>query len=135
MANKHVVYTTPLPKKLGIKAETHLAVVAPPEGFITTLGEIPPNTKRVTANTSLALCFIRSFSDLEAIVDILASTLNKTASAWIIYPKTSRHRHTGFNENDVRNAGLAAGLVDYKVCSMDEDWSALKFAWRKTPAR
>jgi len=68
--------------------------------------------------------------DLEATVDILSVQLPPTASAWIIHPKAA-HK-PGFNQNDVRDAALARGLVDYKVCSVDEDWSGLKFAWRKS---
>ena len=56
--------------------------------------------------------------------------LPQEASAWIVRPKT--HLKPGFGENDVRNGGLAIGLVDYKICSVSEEWSGLKFAWRKS---
>jgi hypothetical protein len=127
--------TTPLPKKLGIKPDGHLAILAAPDGFKELLGDLPTTTTRLTPDTALALCFVRSLSDLNATIDMLTARLPKTASAWIIYPKTARHPHSGFNENHVRNAGLAVNLVDYKVCSIDSDWSALKFAWRKSPVR
>jgi hypothetical protein len=125
--------TTPLPQKLGIKPDSPIALIAAPDNFADLLGDLPETTTRITPKTHLALCFIRSLPDLAATLDLLTLRLPQLASAWIIYPKrTSRHR-PDFNENHVRNAALAVNLVDYKVCSIDNDWSALKFAWRKAP--
>jgi len=135
---KHTDYSgTPLPKKLGIvsasaKAPVEVALLGAPESFRESLGELPASitfTKRIAAGTTLGLCFVRSVKDLEATIDILSAQLPPTASAWIIHPKAA-HK-PGFNQNDVRDAALLRGLVDYKVCSVDEDWSGLKFAWRK----
>jgi len=55
--------------------------------------------------------------------------LPPAAHVWVVHPKA--RLKPDFNQNDARDAGLAVGLVDYKVCSVDEDWSGLKFAWRK----
>ena len=135
---KHTDYSgTPLPKKLGLvsaseKAPVEVALLGAPESFRESLGELPASitfTKRIAAGTTLGLCFVRSVKDLEATIDILSAQLPPTASAWIIHPKAA-HK-PGFNQNDVRDAALLRGLVDYKVCSVDEDWSGLKFAWRK----
>jgi hypothetical protein len=135
---KHTDYSgTPLPKKLGIvsvsaKASVEVALLGAPEGFRESLGELPASVtfaKRITAGTTLGLCFVRSVKDLAATIDILGAQLPPAASAWIIHPKAT-HK-PGFNQNDVRDAALLRGLVDYKVCSVDEDWSGLKFAWRK----
>jgi len=130
--------TTPLPKKLGLvstKAKPlHAAIVVAPEGFLALLGDLPEYVTiqpRVTPETDLALCFVHTLRDVSAVIDMLTAKLPRGASAWIIRPKT--HHKPGFNENDVRNAGLAVGLVDYKICSVDADWSGIKFAWRKTP--
>jgi hypothetical protein len=125
---------TPLPKKLGIRNDMRIALLAAPVGFEDLLGEIPENTvlqTQFSAKTDLALCFIRSLNDLAATVDLLVLRLPKQASAWIVHPKRAGKLHIDFNQNDVREAGLAVGLVDYKVCSVDNDWSGLKFAWRK----
>jgi len=136
---KHTDYSgTPLPKKLGIVSSsakptpTEIALLAAPADFQQTLGELPSHitfSPHLTPRTTLALCFIRSLFDLDATLDILTTNLPKTASAWIIRPKT--HLKPGFNENHVRDAALARGLVDYKICSVDNDWSGIKFAWRK----
>ena len=137
-AQKHTDYSgTPLPKKLGILTANseprEVALLAAPEGFQQTLGELPSYvwlSTRLNPKTFLALCFVRSLADLQATVDMLATKLPEGASAWIVHPKAA-HK-PGFNQNDVRDAALARGLVDYKVCSVNEDWSGLKFARRKT---
>ena len=126
--------TTPLEKKLGIVRDMQLAVIAAPGGFEELLGELPGNvslTTRITPKSNLALCFIRSFEDLAATLDLLTLQLPKQASVWIVHPKRTGRHHVDFNQNHVRDHALAVGLVDYKVCSLDDDWSALKFAWRK----
>jgi hypothetical protein len=125
---------TPLLKKLGISAGMEIALIAATDGFEDVLGDLPEDTSLVTrlsAKTGLALCFVRSFKDLAATLDLLTLRLPKDASVWIVHPKRAGKHHVDFNQNDVRDHGLAVGLVDYKVCSVDDDWSALKFAWRK----
>jgi hypothetical protein len=124
----------PLLKKLGINASMEVALLAAPDGVEELLGDLPENTtplSRLRPTTSLALCFVRSLADLASTLDLLTLRLPKPASVWIIHPKRSGKRHVDFNQNHVRAASLAAGLVDYKVCSINEVWSALKFAWRK----
>jgi hypothetical protein len=124
----------PLLKKLGINANMEVALLAAPDFFEEILGDLPENTaftSRIRPTTGLALCFIRSLSDLAATLDLLTLRLPKQTSVWIIHPKLTGRHHVDFNQNHVRDQSLAAGLVDYKVCSIDNDWSALKFAWRK----
>ena len=131
----HKVYTTPPPKKLGIAEEMQVALIAASDGFEECLGELPPGvtfTTRLTPSTGLALCFVRSLSDLAATLDLLVPRLPTQTHFWIIYPKRAGRYKVDFNENHVRDSGLAAGFVDYKVCSVDNDWSALKFSRRKT---
>lgn len=127
---------TPLPRKLGIitasASPRHITLLAAPEGFTEKLGDLPTAitfSQRMTANTVLALCFVSTPADLNATVDLLAERLPQSASAWIVHPK-QQHK-PGFNQNHVRDVALARGLVDYKVCSIDDDWTALKFAHRK----
>ncbi len=62
---------------------------------------------------------------------MLTLRLPVKASAWIVYPKRTGSTHRDFNENDVRRSALAAGFVNYKICSVDAVWSAMKFARRK----
>lgn len=124
---------TPLPKKLGIRDDMKVVLVAAPDAFEEILGDLPDNvvlTTKFSTTTKLALCFVRSLKDLAATLDMLTLRLPKQASVWIIHPKRTSKHHADFNQNDVRNQALAIGLVDYKVCSVDDDRSALKFAWR-----
>ncbi len=126
--------TTPLSTKLGIRARAQVALVAAPDGFSQMLGELPEGVtlrERVSAKTELALCFVRSWAELSGTVDLLAGQLAMGASVWIIYPKRASRHASDLNENVVRDAGLGAGLVDYKVCAIDSEWSALKFAHRR----
>ncbi len=123
---------TPLPQKLGIKSETHLALIAAPEGFDLPLDvAFKDIATALTPATTLALCFVRSLEDLVSTLDMLDARLPRRASVWIVHRKSAGKRRASFNQNDVRDRALAAGLVDYKVCSVSEQWSGVKFAWRK----
>jgi hypothetical protein len=126
--------STPLLKKLGINANMEIALNAAPDGFKELLGDLPENTvftSRIRPTTSLALCFIRSLADLAATLDLLTLRLPRQVSVWIVHPKQTAKHPVDFNQNHVRDQSLAAGLVDYKVCSIDNVWSAIKFSWRK----
>ena len=136
------VYTASLAQKLGILAGAgktaskprQVALMGVPEGFVELLGDLPETvtfTSRIGPASHLALCFTRSSEDLAATFELLTLRLPDATSVWIAYPKGNRKWHRDFNENDVRRLGLATGLVDYKICSIDADWSAMKFARRK----
>jgi len=79
----------------------------------------------------MALWFVRSRQELKSETEYLAARLPEGASLWIIYPKQTGRYKVDFNQKDVLSAGRAAGLVDYKVCAVDNDWSGLKFARKK----
>lgn len=128
---------TPLAKKLGILSTRdeprEIALIAAPDNFMPQLGELPSHIrfrKSLSPETVLAIIFIRTLAELDRTFDLLETKLPPKASAWIVRPKT--HHKPGFNETHVRNGGLARGLVDYKICSVDADWSGIKFAWRKS---
>jgi hypothetical protein len=128
---------TPLAKKLGVittrDEPREIALIAAPGSFIEQLGELPASIhfrKSLSPNIALAIIFICTLAELDKTLDLLGTKLPPKASAWIVRPKP--HHKPGFNENDVRNAALARGLVDYKICSVDADWSGIKFAWRKS---
>jgi DUF3052 family protein len=122
-----------LVKKLGVKPGTKVALVGAPESFEEQLGDLPEGVEletRVSRQTALALWFVRSRRELDD-VDFMSARLPEGSSIWIIHPKQTSRYNVDFNQNDVRKAGLAAGLVDYKVCAVDADWSGLKFARKK----
>jgi hypothetical protein len=123
----------PLPKKLGFKAESVVALVEAPEGFEETLGDLPQGVMLrhdAGAPTDLTLYFARSRQELESRVGGLAASAEK-GGLWIIWPKKSSGVASDLSQNVVREVGLGAGLVDFKVCSVDETWSGLRFTRRE----
>ncbi|MEO6724666.1 MAG: hypothetical protein ABIP14_05140 [Blastocatellia bacterium] len=128
---------TPLPKKLGIKPNSTVALINAPKDFETTLGELPEGVRFITqasGSPELIVWFIRMRIELlERITEMRNLTGN--GGLWIAWPKKSARKESGVasdvTENIVRDTGLAVGLVDYKVCAIDATWSGLKFAVRK----
>ncbi len=86
--------------------------------------------RRTDTSTTLALFLVAARRDLMRAFEQARSSLPPKASLWILHPKQTSPLAADFNQDDVREAGLAHGFVDYKVCAVDKDWSALKFARR-----
>ena len=124
---------TPLPKKLGIKEGTRVALVNAPKDFESELGELPDNVefiKRPTKSLDIILFFVLSERALTRDFAKLATKLKANGMMWISWPKKSSGVSTDLSEQRVREIGLEAGLVDVKVCAIDETWSGLKFVYR-----
>lgn len=123
---------TPLVKKLGIKAGMTVAVIGSPKGFRDELVDLPEDV-RLTMQTSKPADLVIWFApDRRALTGGLGTALRiMTAGLWIAWPKKSSRLASDISEDDVRNTGLAHGIVDYKVCAINETWSGLKFAKRK----
>jgi CheY-like chemotaxis protein len=124
---------TPLTKKLGIKEGSAVALVAPPEGFADTLGALPGGARLHTsarAKRDLTICFVRSRKALMAAIPRMVAAAQQ-GGVWVAWPKQASGLATDISERDVRAAGLAAGLVDHKICAIDATWSGLRFARRK----
>lgn len=124
---------TPLSKKLGIKPGHRLGLINAPEDFPTTLGALPAGVAtRTTARGPLdvVLYFTTARADLERRFDALANTLDQSGGLWIAWPKQASGVPTDLTENIIRDIGLAAGLVDNKVCAIDDTWSGLRFVIR-----
>ncbi len=125
---------TPLPKKLGIKADSVVALVGAPPGFEITLGELPEGVslrKQARGRPDLVIWFARSKSELERRVERMGA-LAGAGGLWIAWPKKASGIDTDLSQNIVRRTGLASGLVDYKVCAIDSVWAGLKFTRRKS---
>jgi hypothetical protein len=123
---------TPLPKKLGIKVDFKVALVGAPADFEKTLGALPHGVvlKRRAGAADLTIWFTKSRSELSRRIKGMASKVGD-GGMWIAWPKKASGVSTDLTQNDVRGAGLSNGLVDYKICAIDETWSGLKFARRK----
>ncbi len=124
---------TPLPKKLGIKPGAVLVLVDAPAGFEKTLGPLPEGVAirtRAAGTPDLIVWFVRARRGLAHRIRRMAAVC-PAGGLWIAWPKRTSAMATGLSQADVRKIGLAAGLVDYKVCAIDETWSGLKFAWRR----
>ncbi len=127
---------TPLPKKLGIKADHVVALVDAPSDFARTVGALPPGAVlRATAHgaADLAIWFARSAADVADRMPAMADRIGpaRCPGLWVAWPKKASGVPTDLTENEIRRIGLAHGLVDYKVCAIDHVWSGLKFARRK----
>lgn len=123
---------TPLPRKLGLKPASTVALLGAPDGFEDTLGELPEGVELLRGGSGpcdVVLWFVRSRAELEE-VGRMAARLGG-GRLWIIWPKKASGVVTDVTQQVVREVGLAAGLVDYKVCSVDATWSGLLFARRK----
>src|SRR5437016_13427067 len=123
---------TPLVKKLGIKPGSNIAFVNAPRGYANEL-DLPTD---VSINTRLdkpldfAQLFVKSEKELKTKFSEYAKRLNDSGMLWVSWPKKNSGVSTDLSENIVRDIGLAAGLVDVKICAVDEVWSGLKFVFR-----
>jgi CheY-like chemotaxis protein len=123
---------TPLPKKLRIVANSAVALLHPPEGFEAKLDPLPPGVqfRKQAGKADVILAFVKSVAALGRELPGLARVMGKGRTLWIVWPKKTSALAGDIGELEVRKMGLAAGLVDYKVCAVDETWSGLAFAAR-----
>jgi hypothetical protein len=121
---------TPLAKKLGIKDEFRTALLHVPDEVKTELRNALAKCRRLTvASKDLDFVFVFAKSRTVLRVELLsaAKALAPAGMLWVAWPKKSSGVATDLDENIVRESGLAAGLVDIKVCAVTEIWSGLKF--------
>ncbi len=123
---------TPLPKKLGIKEKFRVTFVGLPVDVKSELHDalatcIVPDGQ---GQLDFAMVFTAKRVELKKEFARLKKRLAPAGMLWASWPKKNSNVITDLNENDVRRIGLAAGLVDVKVCAVSEIWSALKFVRR-----
>jgi CheY-like chemotaxis protein len=122
----------PTAEKLGAKPGFSIAVLASPKGIVDALAPWPAKvsfTAKPDPGADLFLCFARSSRDLQA--HLLALKAVRRQTAWLIWPKKASGVKSDLDGNIVRTTGLAAGWVDFKVCSVTDIWSGLAFKRRK----
>lgn len=125
--------STPLAKKLGIKEGSRVGLVNAPKNFESELGKLPDRAeflKRLTNSIDIILFFVLTERALAKDFARLAQKLVTNGMIWIAWPKKSSGVPTDLSFERVQRIGLDAGLVDVKICAVDETWSGLKFVYR-----
>ena len=123
----------PAVDKLGVKPGFMVCLLGAPQGFAGTLTPLPAMvtfTARPDRACDLVLCFVRSARELHAQALALREVVDRQ-TLWLIWPKKASKVKTNLNGNLVRETGLGAGWVDYKVCAVDDTWSGLAFKKRR----
>lgn len=125
---------TPLARKLGIKTGYAIHLVNKPEHYFELFDDFPDNVELQPKLEKECLDFIHIFASLESelvrYADQAKPLLKKSGTLWVSWPKGSSKLPKEINRESVREYLLSIGLVDIKVCSIDNDWSALKFMYR-----
>jgi hypothetical protein len=127
---------TPLAKKLGVKPGSSVALLDAPADW--SIPELPPETaiRRARRSSSamqhaqIVIAFCRASSDVAALRADVAR-LESNASLWLAWPRKAAGHVSDITENLLREVLLPTGVVDVKVAALDDDWSGLKFVWRK----
>jgi hypothetical protein len=126
---------TPLPKKLGIHPDSRVGLIGAPTNLEQLLVPLPLGAtllRSARGSCDLFLWFPRDARELGTHMRMRAERLGKDG-IWICWPKKASGMATDLSENLIRDTGLAAGLVDFKVCAVDVTYSGLKFTYRKSP--
>jgi hypothetical protein len=122
---------TPLPKKLGISDGSSLALIDAPGGLI---DQLPPGVRvkrQARGKADVVVAFFTRRRDFERRIDGLARMVFPSGGLWVVWPKRASGAQTDMHEGVVREIALPLGLVDNKVCAIDETWSGLRVVWRR----
>ena len=125
---------TPLAKKLGIREGDRVALLGAPHGFDADLAPLPAGVqllRRLAADLDVALLFVTERRELERRFPAVARSITPAGGFWVAWPKRAAKVPTDLTEDVLREVGLPQGLVDNKVCAVNEIWSGLRFVWRK----
>ena len=124
---------TPLPRKLGIREGSRLAIVSPPAGFERVLGKLPSGVqvrKQARGHLDVIVFFVTRRAELARRFPVFARALVPNGGLWVAWPKQTSGVATDLGFDAVQTVGLDEGLVDNKVCAIDGTWSGLRFVHR-----
>ncbi len=121
---------TPLARKLGIKENFRVRLVGMPASVKAELKDALASCRTQQSELDFAMIFVKKEAELRSTIAPLAKQLAPAGMLWVSWPKKSSGVPSDLDENVVRGIGLKAGLVDVKVCAVDEVWSGLKFVIR-----
>jgi hypothetical protein len=124
---------SPLARKLGIRLDARVTVVSAPADF--ELGELPPGTRvrrRLSGapDNDVIVAFFLRRAELERRLSGLKASLDYAGGLWLAWPKRASGVTTDLGDGPVRELGLGTGLVDNKVCAINDTWSGLRFVYR-----
>lgn len=126
---------TPLAKKLGIAAGCRLHLIAPPDNYAALVAPLPEGVRtvsRIGPDTDLIHAFATRRAALERALAASLKAMRADAIIWVSWPKKSSGLASEITEDVVRELALPLGLVDIKVCAVDDTWSGLKLVVRKS---
>ncbi len=125
---------TPLPKKLGIGSGHRVALVRAPEHFVDLLGDLPDGVRfrdGLRGNADVVMLFTTERRMLVDRIEAAGRAIFPDGGIWVAWPKRASGVETDMSEDVVREVALPLGLVDNKVCAIDETWSGLRVVWRR----
>ena len=132
---------TPLAQKLGIRSGCRLTLRAAPDNYPALVAPLPPGVQllpRLSAHSDIVHLFATRRAALGQLLRTTRRLMRADAAIWVSWPKRAAAVATDLTEDVIRELALPIGLVDIKVCAVDETWSGLKLVIRKTlraPAR
>ena len=121
---------TPLATKLGVRPGDTLALLRAPDGLTIELPDGVSVKHRVGGRADVVVEFATRRRDVEPRLDRLAAMVHPAGGLWIAWPKRSSGVATDLSDHTVRDLALDRGLVDNKVCAIDEVWTGLRLVWR-----
>jgi hypothetical protein len=125
---------TPLAKKLGIEERSVVFSINAPDDYLDILQPLPPEAKitdRATTDLDIIHIFTNSRTELQKLLSQATRQIKQDGSIWVSWYKKAAKLSTEITEDSIREAAFPLGLVDIKVCAVDDKWSGLKLVIRK----
>ncbi len=123
---------TPLARKLGVRPGVTVALVGAPRGW--TVPDLPDGARvrrSLGAGAEVVVVFVRQAAQIDGVVRDVSAVLGPTDALWLAWPRRAAGHESDVTENLLREVVLPTGLVDNKVAAVGEDWSGLRFVWRR----
>jgi hypothetical protein len=124
---------TPLARKLGIRSDSTVALLGAADEFEARLGDLPSGVrvrKQARGKANVVVLFTKSHEELKRRLPVAIRAMKSPGRLWLAWPKRASGIETDLSQAIIRATGLEAGLVDYKICAIDEAWSGLCFSRR-----
>jgi hypothetical protein len=122
---------TPLPKKLGIVEGSALVLIGAPSGVIQELPADVSVKRQARGSADVVVAFFTRRRDFERRIGSLSKVIFPDGGLWVAWPKRASGVETDMHEGVLREVALPLGLVDNKVCAIDEVWTGMRVVWRR----